>query len=126
MQKPQPKPSLLTHILRHREVYLFPLLAALLVLALLITVPLLTGRAVIDDPGAIVGWAYNFAGIVILSIGVGQVQEHLFGFRSDVRHELDVDQIPHITATPPPFRDDVFDACVTCFLFVFFGWLLWH
>ncbi|HEX8312962.1 MAG TPA: hypothetical protein VF614_16680 [Chthoniobacteraceae bacterium] len=118
--------KLLRHILRHREVYLGPLLAALLVLALLAGVPLLTGRAVLDDPGAIVGYAYNFAGAVILSLLVGQVQEHLFGFRSDVRHELDADQIPFITATPPPFRDDVFDACVTFALYGFFGWLLWH
>lgn len=106
--------GLFRHILFHRELYLFPLVAVGLIVAALSGIPLLTGRAVIDDPAAIVGWLYNFAGIVLLSILVGQVQTHLFGYRSQ-------------TAGGPTNRfDDIYDACVSAFLFLLFAWLLWH
>jgi len=104
--------KLIDYITYNREVYLFPVVAVSLLLAGLAGVPLLTGRAVIDDPGAIVGWVYNFCGITLLSVLVGQVQQHFFGYRA--------------TGPEAPFRDDVFDACVTAFLFLLFGWLLWH
>lgn len=114
--------SLFRHILYHREIYLYPLLAIALTVGAIAGVPLLTGRSVIDDPAAIVGWLYNFCGIVLVALLVGQVQTHLFGYRSD----LDSDHLAGVPTPPPPFRDDIFDACVTAFLFLLFAWLLWH
>jgi|GEM_PF-3328861 len=103
---------LIRHLLFNREVYLFPAAAVVLLLAALVGVPLLTGRTVIDDPGAIVGWVYNFCGITLLALLVGQVQQHLFGYRA-LEPGSDI-------------RDDIFDACVTAYLFSLFAWLLWH
>jgi len=107
----------LSHLLRNRELYLFPLVGIAALVAALNGVSLLTGRAVIDDPGAIVGYLYNALGVLVLVALVGATQEHLFGFR--VRNDERATMIPRLL-------DDIFDSCVSAFLFLLFAALLWH
>jgi hypothetical protein len=107
----------LRHLLRNRELYAWPLAGIAVLVASLHGVTLLTGRAVIDDPGAIIGFLYNALGILVLVILVGATQEHLFGFR--VRNSERATMIPRL-------RNDIYDSCVSAFLFILFAWLLWH
>jgi hypothetical protein len=100
------------HLAYWVETYVWvPWLWLLMVLALHL-VHGLTGRPVIDDPGAIVGWCYNAIAAAMVMMLTGMCQHHLFGYRS--------------TTQPSRLRDDIYDACVTVFLLCFFGWLLWH
>lgn len=102
------------HISRHREIYLLVPFSLLLCVATIVLVNLLTGRPVIDDPGTLVGWAYQVFSVIILVMLVCQTQEHLFGFRSE----------KHKDGTPIPLQDDIFDACISFALLSFFTWLL--
>ena len=102
--------KLLRHLAVHRELYLYPIIGLLFTWAGIVYVNSITGRAVIDDPGAIVGWLYNLMGCLLLVLIVGQTQHHLFGFRSEKANST--------------FRDDLFDSCVTFLLFGLFSFLL--
>jgi 4-amino-4-deoxy-L-arabinose transferase-like glycosyltransferase len=89
----------------HREV-LWPLFAIALAVLAIFGVHHLTGRPVIDDPGAIIGMLYTLIGIMLAALATGQVQQHLIGFRSE-RAESDA---------RPTLGDDVFDAVITLLL----------
>jgi len=104
----------LAHILYHRESYLIP--AGVLVLLVLAArwVAHITGRAVVDDPGVIVGYLLNGVGIALVLLLTGITQEHFFGYRSKGR---DPNQ-------PTPLADDIYDACITTFLLSFFAALV--
>jgi hypothetical protein len=106
--------QILIHLRRHRELYLFPALALFLIWAAILFVERLTGRAVIDDPGVIIGYLYNYTGAVLLCALVGQVQSHLFGFRA---------QNSARATQQPPIKDDLYDACITLMLLAGFGYL---
>lgn len=106
------------HVLRHRELYLFVPLSIGMCLMAIAGVTSLTGRAVVDDPGAIVGWLYSFIKAILIIVLTGQTQEHLFGFRSD-RKTL-------AASENQPLHDDIYDACVTSGLLIFFAYLLQH
>lgn len=106
--------KLILHLRRHREIYLFPFIAITLLWLAIAFVGYLTGRAVIDDPGVIVAYLYNFVGAILLCALVGQVQSHLFGFRAQNSKRAD---------QQPPFRDDLYDACITFILLAGFGYL---
>lgn len=103
--------KLFPHLSRHREFYLLLPAKALLLFLVIVGVNHLTGRAVIDDPGAIVGYLYTFTPLVVLIGLVGFVQDHLIGFRGD-KQGATVD-------------DDVFDACVFFALLGSFTFVVW-
>jgi hypothetical protein len=103
------------HLSYHRELYVFLPLFALLCFLAILAVNLLTGRAVTDDPTAVVGFIYNALGLVVAVILTGLTQKHLIGFRSE--------NTPNGAA---PLRDDVFDLCTTLALLFFFAHYLWH
>ena len=69
-----------SHIYHHRGIYLFPLLTAALILAALVGLPLLTGRAVQDQPDAVIGFIYNLVGLNVVVIFVALAQPYLFGW----------------------------------------------
>jgi hypothetical protein len=114
----------LRRIARHlgfwREIYIFPLLGAGLIFGVVQLLPLLTGRAVIDDPGAIAGWAYNFGGALLVIALAGIAQTHLIGYRGDYGD----DNLSGVYSPKPRLADDIFDACTTAFLLLLFSWLL--
>lgn len=88
----------------HREM-LWPLLGIAMAVAAIFGVHHLTGRPVIDDPGAIIGQLYTLIGILLAAFAAGQVQGHLIGYRSE-----------HTSDGKPPMRDDIFDAAITLLL----------
>lgn len=94
------------HLSYFREIYGWLPLAIGLIVGALTGIPLLTGRAVLDDPGAIAGWLYNFAGVVLVFILVGFAKPHLFD-------DLDTRQ-PGL-----PFNRILLDSCETVFLLLF-------
>ena len=101
--------QLLRHIARHRELYLLPLAGIALCIGAIYFVHWLTGRPVVDDPGVMVGYAYNAIGISVVLALTGFTQQLFFGFRGDLR----------ASGGNPAFRDDVYDALVTlCLLFL--------
>lgn len=97
--------ALLSIIARHRE-FFWPILGIAATVAAIFGVHHLTGRPVIDDPGAIVGQLYTFIGILLATLAAGQVQGHLFGYRSELT----------AAGGKPPLRDDIFDAAITLLL----------
>lgn len=104
----------LAHASYHREIYIIPGSLVLLLVIAARWVAYITGRAVVDDPGVIVGYLLNGAGIVLVLIFTGITQEHFFGYRSKGREP----------GQPVPLLDDLYDACITLFLLSFFGALV--
>lgn len=104
--------SFLSLLAFHREVWAWPLGIVLLCLAAIHFVVHLTGRAVIDDPGAIVGWLFNAIKIVLALVLTGQAQQHLFGYRSNGEN--------------PSLSDDLHDSTVCFALLSLFLFVLSH
>lgn len=70
------KPAFWVHLQKYRETYLFPLVAIAVLYLGIQCVHLLTGRAILDDPGSIVSALYN-AIIVIVAVSIlGALQGH--------------------------------------------------
>lgn len=103
------------HLARHRELYVLPLVVGLFALASIYAVNWLTGRPVVDDPGVIVGYAFNCIGCSVVLALTGFTQQLFFGFRGD--HKPD-------GQANPLFRDDLFDAFVTLSLLALYSSLV--
>ena len=99
------------HILHYREQYLFPVVGIIVLVLLIRYVENLTGRAVIDDPGSLVGMAYDCMGILFVMMIVGAAKGFLIP---------DVDEVSNET----PWQKVAIDACATVFLFCFLAWLV--
>lgn len=97
-----------------REAYVLLPISFGILLLIICTVVRLTGRSIIDDPGALVGMLYTNVGFVFSIMLTGFVQQHLYGFRSCILR----------TQNRTSFLDDCFDACVTSFLLLLFSWPL--
>lgn len=78
--------------------------------AAILLVNVLTGRAPMEDAGAIVGWLMQALGICIVVSLTGFTQHFLFGYRSSSPH--------------PSLVDEAHDSCVTCFLLLLFSVLV--
>lgn len=103
--------KILQHVRYWGETYIAgPIVIGLLVLSAWF-VGLLTGREVVENPGAIVGTLIDAVRIVIVCMMAGIAQHFLYGYRSTLR--------PH-----PQLSDDIYDACVTSFLLLLFSVLL--
>lgn len=104
--------SVLSHVLWWGETYVaLPVVLGML-LAGVWLVNVLTGRAPLEDAGAVVGWLLNAVGVCVVVSLAGLVQYFLFGYRA--RHDAGV----------PPLKDDIHDSCVTCFLLLLFAVLI--
>lgn len=103
------------HLSYHREIYLFLPLFVLLCVGAIVGVNLLTGRPVMDDPTAVVGFLYNALGAVVVVILTGLTQKHLIGFRGE-----------RTDGGAASLGDDLFDLCATLALLFFFAHYLWH
>jgi hypothetical protein len=57
------------HLRQYRDIYLFPLVGGVALYFSIRLVNRLTGRAVIDDPGAIIGGMYNIV-LILFCIGI--------------------------------------------------------
>ena len=64
------------HLQNYRELYLFPLIGMLALFLAIQGVHLLTGRAIIDDPGVIIGGLYNAMIVVVAITILGALQGH--------------------------------------------------
>lgn len=71
-----PKQTLWGHLQNYRELYLFPLVAIFILFLTIQCVHLLTGRAIIDDPGVIIGGLYNAMIVVVAITILGALQGH--------------------------------------------------
>lgn len=109
------------HLQRWREFYFVPFLTIALCVAALHLVRYLTGRPSVDDPGVIVAFCYNGIGIGMVLLFTGLSQDMFFGFRAERPPQNQSPAAPHFTV---PFRDDVFDACVTAFLLILWSVLI--
>jgi hypothetical protein len=67
------------HLAYYRESYLFPAIAVGTCWLAIRYVIALTGRAVIDDPGVIVAFLFNFIGLVLVLVLVGSAVPHFIG-----------------------------------------------
>jgi len=65
-----------THLENYRELYLFPVVAIAILFGAIQLVHLLTGRAIIDDPGVIIGGLYNAMIVVVAITILGALQGH--------------------------------------------------
>lgn len=70
--------DIIDHIKYFKEYYVWPIVSAALVMVSIYGAMHLTGRAVIDDPGAIVGYMYNFVGLMAAAIFTVSIDNHLF------------------------------------------------
>lgn len=66
--------AFVTHLKRFREIYLFPLVGIFALYWSIRLVNHLTGRAVVDDPGAIIGGLYNAILVLVALAITGAVQ----------------------------------------------------
>jgi len=102
--------ALKSNLSYHREAYLFVPVALLLLTLGILFVGWLTGRDVTEDLGSLVACLVTLVRISLIALFVGALQKHFFGYRSE--------------RTDPVFRDDVFDAIVTVFLFLGLGYVV--
>lgn len=69
--------SIWKHLKRTRDVYLFPVVGVFVLYLGIRLVNHLTGRAVVDDPGAIIAMLYNAMGVLMAVAIVGSLQGFL-------------------------------------------------
>jgi len=106
--------KLINHILKYREQYIFPTAGIVALWLLIHAVQHLTERAVIDDPGAVVGMAYSVMGLLLVKMVIGASKGFIIP---------DVDE----NKPDPTWKHVVLvaiDTCATVSLFAFFGWLV--
>ncbi len=99
------------HTSFHRELYYLPLVVLGFCLAAIYFVNWVTGRPVADDPGILVGYAFNAIGVSIV-------------LPRDFDDTADVKPAPGAEKPNPKFLDDVFDAWVTLCLLVLYSVLV--
>ncbi len=94
------------YVLYWREIYVFvPLAVASLWWHQWIYTSLMGGRSSVDPPTDLINISRTLYFIFLMAAVVGLFQKHLFGYRSKGDH--------------PQLKDDIYDACVTVFLFAF-------
>ncbi|HWL53879.1 MAG TPA: hypothetical protein VNQ90_15675 [Chthoniobacteraceae bacterium] len=94
------------YVLYWREIYVFiPLAVASLWWHQWIYASLMGGRSSVDPPTDLINISRSLYFIFLMGAIVGLFQKHLFGYRSK--------------GGAPRLRDDIYDTCVTIFLFVF-------
>lgn len=89
--------------------FALPLVVAALV-ASIVLVNWLTGRAPMDDVGAIVGCLVDALRLCVILTLTGLAQHFLYGYRGGNPRAM--------------LADDVLDSCVTCFLLLLFSVLI--
>jgi hypothetical protein len=99
-----------THCSYHREAYVVAPLAFLGLWLSILFVGTLTGRDVTEDLGSLVACMVALAKLSLMCLFIGTIQKHFYGYRSE--------------KPGPHFRDDVFDAVVTSFLFLTIGYVV--
>lgn len=99
------------HLNYYKENYFYIPGALILCVLAIHFVSYLTGRAVVDDPSAIVGWIYNFIKAILIVSLTGLTKPHLFDDIDTTKENVSIWRV-------------LVDSGETIFLLVFFGYLL--
>lgn len=105
--------ALLTHLLYYREFYVGVPVSIVGCFLAIYGVRSLTGRAVIDDPGVIVGWLYNCVKAILIVVLTGFSVSHLFCDINTADMKF-------------PWWRILIDSAETMFLLLLFTWILSH